>query len=245
MGQSPFAAWACVTVLLLGVAAAGCEEAGQHPPQEARDARVVRRPGRVERLTQSLGSSSPSVRARAAQQLAELDAKAQPALPTLTRLASSDKELEVRVAAAIALHRIAPQTPRSRKALSTLLASTRDENALRQLTAYLGTQGTRAGFAIPLLVQMIGDPARKGYAALALGEIGSPAVPALREALRGDNLIARRGAAYAFHTMGARGAAAKAQLKMARNDPDPIVRRHVRGALRRIERQGTPGPGPP
>ncbi len=198
----------------------------------------------MERLTQSLGSSSPSVRVKAAQQLAELAAKAQPAIPTLTRLASRDKELEVRVAASIALHRLAPQTPRSEKALSTLLASTRDDSALRQLTAYLGTQGPRARFAIPLLVRMIGDPARKGYAALALGEIGSPAVPALRKALRGDNLIARRGAAYALHSMGAKGAAAKPELRAARNDPDPVVRRHVRGALRRMQRRGAPGPGP-
>ncbi len=112
-----------------------------------------------------------------------------------------------------------------------------DPGVRRQAVEKLGELGPDAGAAAPELIPLlIDDHAEVRMAATtALGDIGPPAIPALREALGDSDHVVRRGAAYSLGQMGSQaGSAVPALLETLRDEDDGRARSYIVWALGEI-----------
>jgi HEAT repeat protein len=93
-----------------------------------------------------------------------------------------------------------------------------------------------AADVVPGLVRALGDVdfGVRQNAAIALAEVGPPALPSLTEALKDRNRDRRAAAAYALGQMGAAARSAVPALVRALDDEDRLVRRQAALAVGRV-----------
>ena len=207
----------------------------------------------VPELVRALRDDDPRVRWFAAGALASIGPGAKASVPALIEAlrskdvatggevtfwngAMSREDGPIRLAAAVALGRIGPE---SRAAVPDLVRALRDPDArVRSETAQaLGAIGPAAGAAVAELVRMMSrdaDDEVADLAAEALGRIGAAAVPAVSEILRGRDPDARIRAVKALGAAGPKAAAATADLLRALGDRDEELRTAAAAALGRI-----------
>jgi hypothetical protein len=82
-------------------------------------------------------------------------------------------------------------------ALVRLLADA-DAGIRSKAAGALGALGADARQAVPELIRLLADKDTSAAAAKALGQIGKPAVPALKEALKSENRLVRKAASKAL-----------------------------------------------
>jgi HEAT repeat protein len=101
----------------------------------------------------------------------------------------------------------------------------------------LGSIGPSASNAVPILVQALRGPEMLDYhSAVALGRIGTPAVPALIKALGDPKVRVRESAAFALGEIGPSAKAAIPILeKISLQDKDQVVRKSAVSALKKIK----------
>jgi HEAT repeat protein len=212
-------------------------------------------------LANALSHADSDVRAAAAKALGRLGPAATPSVPQLAKRLM-DEDRDVRVEAAVALWAITDKQdhvapilaeaakndlrrvveavinigPAAKDVVPALMrAMDENEGFLRSVTGTaLGYVGADAAPAVPTLIKLRKVVAGSMNATTALGLIGRPAVPALREALRSPNADLRAGAAEALNQMGREARAAVPDLIAMINDDDKQVQEEVRGALRSI-----------
>jgi len=132
------------------------------------------------RLSNDLKSSDSSIRAAAAQQLAQLEAGAQAAAVDLVR-ATADDDDSVRQWATSALESLGPPRAADAGKLSKLLADPKPDTAYWAATL-LGRLEADAAMEVPQLASALDshpEPAVRERAAWALGQIGPRAASSL------------------------------------------------------------------
>ncbi|MGI9242586.1 MAG: HEAT repeat domain-containing protein [Verrucomicrobiales bacterium] len=149
-------------------------------------------------------------------------------------LLSGDRES--RREAALQLQEIGADALPALQALIEALGDDDEQVAARSVMA-VASMGPAAEAAIPALIQSM-DTQRRRYdeqvvfrSAFALGQIGVPAVGALREALKSPVEGQRSGAAQALQMIGTPAAAAIPELVTALHDDESEVRRPAADAL--------------
>jgi HEAT repeat protein len=127
------------------------------------------------------------------------------------------------------------------EAVPALVDALRHENSyIRANAVYmLGKIGPAASDAIPILINRLGERDVGPSAAIALGEIGLAAIPALAEALGHSDSAVRRRAAFALGNMQPIAVEAVPDLINALQDLDDKVRANTAEALRNIERKAS------
>lgn len=129
-------------------------------------------------------------------------------------------------------------------AIPVLTAALQDkEQQMRGGAAFaLGAIGTEAKTAIPQLIAMLKDENEEVRldAAVALRRIGFPAVSALTEALKDENVLVRRGATFALAGVGKEAKGTIPILIEMLSDNDEQVRLNTIVALRGIGVTATP-----
>lgn len=174
-------------------------------------------PEELRALIHDLESQDTAVRTQAAMSLSLRGAKAQAAIPALTR-AMKDEEKAVRRWAALALGKMAPESKSALAELGRVAESDADEQVRRNAKAAIEKIHAAAGAA-------------------ATGEGGDPEVLRLMSALAGDQPMARMRAAMDLGQMGARAKAALPALTEAsRTDTDTYARQAEADALAKIEK---------
>ena len=127
------------------------------------------------------------------------------------------------------------QTPPRASAPQGLLQALADPGPRRreEALARLGDLGPETPAVVQTLVAALGDEDLylRGAAALALGQIGAPAVPALARALQGPSSEVRWSAAIALGRVGSPALAALPALTKALADPSEHVRQAAAVAL--------------
>jgi HEAT repeat protein len=224
-------------------------------------------------LSESLGSTLPTVRRHAAGALGRIGPKAREASDKL-EAALDDADGRVRVAAAWALWRIAREPAAVRalgeqlragsgrgaqEAVEPLAAIARiDDDAMAALISALGSPrgdirraaaraiGTTGPAALePLRAVLRADDRQAArHAVESLCWMGPEALDALTEALRHSDAEVRRRAARALGRFGAAAGNATSALVAAVNDPDAEVRREAGAALRKIRAASGEAPDP-
>jgi HEAT repeat protein len=187
-------------------------------------------------LTGALDDRKPAVRAAAARALANIGHEALSAYPKLQcRLA--DPHPDVRVACAKAIWSIQGE---ARQAVPVLIAALR-EPVSWEAALILASIGPNASNAVPALIERLKHekvprPLRETpVAALALGQIGAAAVPALIETLASSNPRVRTSAALALGYVGPQASGATPQLVDLLSDSDGDVRRAATLSLGTID----------
>ncbi|MCG3178746.1 MAG: hypothetical protein BIFFINMI_01075 [Phycisphaerae bacterium] len=169
------------------------------------------------------------VRAAAATAIGCIAPQSQAALVA----ALSDKEYNVRVAAAEALGNCGPAAKGAADALVKLLADPRGE-VRRAAVQALGRLGEAAALATALSAD---DAQVRGWSARALGDMGNAAaaaVPALVKAAADGDPQVRREAVLSLALLGPSAAGARDALSKACQDEDYVVRTAAAAALERI-----------
>lgn len=204
----------------------------------------------VRDLASRLRSARWTVRWAAANFLAEMGSAAEAAAPELI-LALDDEVAAVASEAARALGGIGPEEAGAVPALIRTLESPRREETVRLAAgrALLSLAGRRDEVLLALIETLpmrlradkppgvLGDPEEPGTDDLRdgvrswIGDLGPASVPALRNALRHENPIARQAAACLLSTVGTGAEAALDDLIVRLTDPDPDVRREVASAI--------------
>lgn len=112
------------------------------------------------------------------------------------------------------------------------------ETALDRL---IKTQGGRSEL-LPTLTTLLDDPDLDvaGKAALVLGQMGTAAFPAIREALASSSMQQRWGATVALYRSSADIEPFLAVLTRQLSDPDPLLARASLGALARLQSRAAP-----
>jgi len=204
-------------------------------------------PSEVDRQIELLGSNDRRVRVAAAEALGGIGPAAKTAVGDLIR-ALADKESEVRYVTATALGEIGPA---AKDAVPALIAALGDERgwlkwAAARALVYIDPAAA-AKHSLPRLCEALAsrhDDVR-GRAAVALGDLGRsavPAVPALIRALRDKQAtayydepwIVRRHVAVALGKIGPEAGQAASALVEASQDKDQGVREAAVEALKRI-----------
>jgi HEAT repeat protein len=187
-------------------------------------------------LMRALDDRSAGVRGAAANALATIGVEATPAVIKL-RQRLKDENADVRVACAKAIWIIERDAT---TAVPVLIGALREPVAWEAVLV-LASIGPGASNAIPALIERlkrekVPRPLREtSVAALALGQIGAAAVPALIPILASDEPRVRTSAALALGYVGAQAAAATPQLVKLLNDPDGDVRRAATLSLGTID----------
>jgi HEAT repeat protein len=152
-------------------------------------------------LIKALKDPEASVRWQAAQALGRLppsEAAAAALGPML-----SDKNRDVRLRAADAIAKMGPFAAKAHEDLLQALKG--NDRYVRSSVAEALAKSGRADVGVPVLIEGLKDVQVGMWAAEALGEIGAPArqaLPALLEAMKGDNDNLRRAAALAVVRLG-------------------------------------------
>ena len=188
----------------------------------------------VNLLIKQLSNKEPSIRSKAAKQLAEFGSQAQPAVYPLIE-ALQDSSIIVRRNVALALGKIGLGAGESIPVLVQLLDD-RDWTVRANVAFALGNMGEAAVSAIPKLIQLIEDVNWEvcANAIKSLGQIGSvahSAIPALSTSLRSENEIVRNNTILALAEI---GLASVPFLIDALSDKDRLVRRSAAFSLSRI-----------
>ena len=193
-------------------------------------------PAAVPGLTRALGDKMPSVRAAAANALATLGTEATSACAELHQHLK-DNHSDVRVACAKAVWMI----QRDANASVPVLIAALQEPVSWEAALVLARIGPSASNAVPALIERlkrekVPRPLRETcVAALALGQIGPAAVPALVPVLGNTDPRVRTSAALALGYVGAHAAPATPQLVKLLNDTDGDVRRAATLSLGTID----------
>lgn len=128
--------------------------------------------------------------------------------------------------------------------LVRIIRSPRESEAIRRRSvAALGAIGPATRIAVePLVETLVSDPSEavRDEAGNALGAMGQPAVPVLRQLLRHSDQGVRWRAAKALGDVGETAQPAVTDLRKALADPHEQVRLQAADALWRIERRGRP-----
>ena len=212
----------------------------------------------VPQLTAALLDELPEVRAGAAQALGTIGSAARSAESALAK-ALEDKDAQVRMSAILALGQITgtpsaqplvvalkDENPRMRDTAATLLVKMgqpavaalsqlkNEENGDLRLAAITILGRIKHADAVPALIAALDDPLTpvRDAAAIALGQIGEPAIPALRTLLSDADLQKRWIGAYALNAIGT--AKTADPLIVALNDRDERIRDLATSALTRI-----------
>jgi len=182
-------------------------------------------------------SDAVGMRLDAAMALGEIGQEASAAVPALLKLLESD-DWELREGVTGALLRIAPESEVAAGAVvqawSAVARSTTGSRRYRAVLT-LGRLGPKGAGAVPLLIELLGDPT--SGAARALGQIGraaAPAVPALADALRRPESHVRQQAADALGRSGPAARPAVTALLETLKDRRPEVRWRAAAAIGRI-----------
>jgi HEAT repeat protein len=187
-------------------------------------------------LTGALADKKPAVRVAAARALATMGPAAASAYPELQRCLA-DRNADVRVASAKAIWSIQRE---AREAVPVLIAALR-EPVSWEAALILARIGPTASNAVPALIERlkrekVPRPLRETpVAALALGQIGAAAVPALIQTLASRNPRVRTSAALALGYVGPEASGATPQLVDLLSDPDGDVRRAATLSLGTID----------
>jgi HEAT repeat protein len=207
------------------------------------------------RVARSLTHPSPSVRLLAARALVELGPDAESATPALLK-ALADKSMHVRAAALTALvaartplAQLEPHLHAAFKSSSPVIRAAAVESAVRLdadgkafrplviaalkdpdetvRKSVINQLGPDFADAVPQLIPLLDDPARRAPACEALGRMGTlskAAVPRLIRLVSEENKDDRLRALQALSQIGAAAAEAAPALQTARADSDPAIR---------------------
>jgi len=187
-------------------------------------------------LTAALSDKSPLARTAVAFALGSMGPDAAPSAPQLRRCLA-DPDANVRVASARALWQITGDATAS---VPVLIATLNRPNAWDSALA-LGAMREAASNAVPALINLIQRervprPLREmPVSALALGQIGMPAVPALIEITTHHEARVRMSAAIALGLVGAKAEPAIPHLVPLLRDSDGDVRRAATLAVGSID----------
>jgi HEAT repeat protein len=188
--------------------------------------------GAVGDLTAQLSDKSANVRAHAAHALQLIGPPAREAAAALTKTAS-DPDAHVRRNSIMALQSIGPEPESVLGVLSRALMD--PEPPVR--VAALSTLTELGEAALPVLAEALANPDTRYWAALALGELGpkaKPAVDGLTRALEDQRPEVRREALVALAHIGPDASSAVPAVMAALADPDGSVRHSAAFALGRI-----------
>jgi HEAT repeat protein len=214
-------------------------------------------------LIEMLGSRERDVRYHASSLLSHFGPEAEAAVPALRNVLAepidpqmlsaegSESSGDPAAAAARALGKIAPGTPRAKEAVATLVETMRSAGNARtraelasSLERFKPSEGKPA---VPVLIAMvrdnvavIGPPAPSAASALGMLAPGTPrageAVAVLTTALGSKSQYTRAEAAKALGRFRKQAASATEKLRaLAESDPIPPVRRAAAAAIRQIE----------
>ena len=187
-------------------------------------------------LTAALSDTSPLARAAAAFAIGSMGRGAEASAPNV-RQRLADPDTNVRVASARALWQITGDATAS---VPVLIATLNRPNAWDSALA-LGAMREAASNAVPALINLIERekvprPLREmPVSALALGQIGTPSVPALIEITTHRDARVRTSAAIALGFVGAKAEPAIPHLVPLLRDSDADVRRAATLALGNID----------
>jgi len=183
----------------------------------------------VAALVAGLSDSEGSVRASSAIALSWIGPRAKSAVPALTRQLA-DKDSEARDGALTAIGRMGPLAKEAIPQLRALLA----KDGRTDTAAALRLVGADPDSFVPtLIVNLSSDHS----AAMELGQLGDPAIPALLKALKDKHAGTRKNAAYTIANMAGWGkltknreAVAQALIELAQ-DKDREVAWHATQAI--------------
>jgi HEAT repeat protein len=178
--------------------------------------------GAVLDLANLLEDKSPPVRAHAARALRSIGADARDAAPRLAAMAA-DPDPNVRRMAIDALHAMHPDGSAAIQALAKALEDPDGSVRVAALDALtdFGEPGAE------VLAKALENSETRYWAALALGEMGpkaKPAVPGLTSAVKDERAEVRHEALAALAKIGPDAASAAPAAAEALEDPDPSVR---------------------
>jgi HEAT repeat protein/S1-C subfamily serine protease len=167
--------------------------------------------------------------------LAKLGPDGKEAAPALAA-ALKDPDREMRRAILEALGQFGPDAKAAVPGLREILQG-KEKTLLQPALDVLTQIGPAAQDAIPELIQLLEDQSLRESVATALGKIGKPAVPPLREALKDNNARIRTGACMALGEIGPDAKDALFQLSSLQRDPDTSVRDAARDAMKKVQRK--------
>jgi HEAT repeat protein len=188
--------------------------------------------GAVGAMAQLLGDRSAKVRAHAAHALQGIGPPAAAAASALVK-AAGDPDAHVRREAVMALY----YTRSDRKLLIPVLSKALEDSDPAVRVAALDALTSIGDAAVPTLSKALEKPALRYWAALALGELGDkakPAVAALTAALKDDQPVTRREVLVALARIGPDAAASVPAIIPLLSDKDKTVAHAAAFALGRM-----------
>ena len=197
------------------------------PPQLSKEAvRPI-----VAALIAGLNDSHGRVRASSAVALSWIGSRAKAAVPALSHLLK-DGDKDARESALLAIGAIGPSAEAASSILEPMLARG-DASSRIKVARAMRLIGAAPDSFVPTLIAALsqgGDSSPAHYAAMELGQLGDPAVPALKRALRDKDSITRNSAAYAIGNMAGWGkltkdreSVADALIELTREDDPKLV----------------------
>jgi HEAT repeat protein len=193
-------------------------------------------------LRDLLKDPHPSVRIKAAEALWKIEQPAPGPLLTVLTEAAKEEEEGFRTAALAVLTEMGEK---AKPALPTVKKGLKDKAFAVKLQAIraAGAMGPAAKSAVPELLNIILDDDTgflEAQVALALGKIGSAAVPSLCAALSNESAKVRRGSAFALGLIGPKAYEAVPDLTKALKDDEPLVRALSAESLGKIGQEAEP-----
>ena len=202
------------------------EEDVRHSAARALGATAAGEAIAVPALVRALNDPAGRVRGASAEALGEIGAVAQTAVPALVEKLK-DPEVAVRVAAAKALWQL---EHRAEAVVPVLVQALEDPTVRWHASFVLGEIGPEAAGAVPALVRVLQRERvpralrAPPSSAIALGQIGRPAVPELIRCLHDERPVVRTAAAIALGLMGRAAETAIPALLQLLTDHDQEVR---------------------
>ena len=195
----------------------------------------------IPKLNESLKDSYYGARSAAAAGLGRIGAAAKGSVPKLIDMAKSDDSNDVRLQAAVALLKIAPENTNAHPHVLAILNS-EDRDSRSTIVRRLGDLGTKGEFAVPALTNTLNDDyaAARANAARALGQIGpasEPAIPQLIELLSDESSNARRRAIGALGELGPLAKAALPKLQEIESGKNRSLAKSATAAIAKIKTQ--------
>lgn len=184
----------------------------------------------VTALIAGLNDSDGRVRASSAIAVSWIGSRAKAAVPALIPLLESDYE-DARKNAVTAIGRIGPPAKEALAHLQPMLALGSGYQRAKVAEA-LRLIGAAPDTYVPTLIEILSQDGYAGahYAAMQLGQLGDPAVAALKQALQDKNSTTRKYAAYALANMAGwdkltkdRESVTRLLLELVRDDDPDVV----------------------
>ncbi|MEK7232287.1 MAG: HEAT repeat domain-containing protein [Elusimicrobiota bacterium] len=185
-------------------------------------------------LAEAIKDSDSSVRFQAVGALVKVGPNSPETVPALV-VALSDNYIANRKAAVGALAELGPA---GKNAAAELVEALKDDELADAAAKALGKMGSAAKEAVPALIERFKEDgqfrSRSSLAIEILSKIGSPALPALLEALKDPNASVRRCAAESLGGISPATKTAVQALAVALKDDDPNIRTAASMALGKI-----------